>query len=348
MSDPLDLSSLGRALPSPSSEVKSKPKPKPLEIRILSWNIHGPRLAEARNLLVPLGVKKMNPDIVLLQETKTDKLIESIKVEVSMTRAYREVCAGIKGESRILYDSNLYEDIPRSSKVFHDNHHKEPISLYQVFERSLEKLFPEQQGRELRGGTVNPMKTICRERISIVGLKHRHQELTPERVIIFMSFHNVNTSQGVDVRSTMASKFCELVATIRDLTDCVVVAGADLNCSNINKTVAVIPDYHKTARREQREKIDYFILASPPSKVVPSPVSASDFVQADDVVYPPHTVDERISLNVSALDFFQDEASPLYPVVRDLMRQVTKYDVEHYKQSLDHDPLICDLRVVSH
>ena len=324
MSGALDLSSLGAALPSHSSEVtcKSKPEPKPLEIRILSWNIHGPGAAGPRNLLVPLVVKKMNPDIVLLQETRTDKLIRSIKDEVSMMRAYREVRAGKKEESRVLYDSNIYEDIPRCSKVFHDNHHKEPISLHEAFEHSLEKLFPEQQGRELRGGTVNPMKTICRERISIVGLKHRHQELTPERVIIFMSFHNVNTSQGGEVRSTMASKFCELVATMRDLTGSVVVAGADLNCSNITNSVAVLPSYDTTVRRQWREKIDYFILASPPSKVVPSSAYALDFVQAGG-----------------------DAENPLHPVVRDLLRQWPAYGINDFNRSLNHDPLTYNLQV---
>lgn len=322
MSGALDLSSLGAALPSHSSDVKSKPRPKTLEIRILSWNIYGPGAAGPRNLLVPLVVKRMNPDVVLLQETRTDKLIRSIKDEVSMMRAYREVRAGKKEESRVLYDSNIYEDIPCSSKVFLDHPHSERISLHEAFERSLEKLFPEQQGRELRGGTVNGMKAICRERISIVGLKHRHQELTPERVIIFMSFHNVNTSQTGEVRNTTASKFCELVATIRDLTGCVVVAGADLNCSNINSTVAVIPSYDTTVRRQWREKIDYFILASPPSKVIPSPAYALDFVQAGD-----------------------DATNLLHPVVRDLLRQWPAYGIKDFNRSLNHDPLMYNLQV---
>ena len=237
--------------------------------------------------------------------------------------------------------------------MYHDRHHSQCISLHEAFEHSLEKLFPEQQGRELRGGRVNPMKTICRERISIIGLKHKHQK----RVIIFMSFHNVNTSHGREVRDTMASKFCELVATMRDLTGSVVVAGADLNCTNINNRVAVIPSYDTTLRRKRKDKIDYFILASPSSKVPPA--YAPNFDQAgDDVVYLSVVVnlprqwpaydDYHISADVYALDFVQDQDSPLYPVVRDLLREKTGYCIDDYDKSLDHDPLICDLRVKSH
>ena len=34
--------------------------------------------SSARNLLVPRVVKKVDPDILLLQETKTDKLVDKI------------------------------------------------------------------------------------------------------------------------------------------------------------------------------------------------------------------------------------------------------------------------------
>lgn len=316
----VDLSSVRAALPSESSEVKSKPskaeQPKPLEIKVLSWNIHGPGKAEPRNLLVPRVIQKINPDVLLLQETATNKLVQSIKDEGR--RVYHEVCAGKKTESRVVFDSDIYENIPYDRGLFHDGDHKESISLKKAFELSIERAIPEQ--RELRAGTVEGMKTLYKERVSVVGLKRRDQELTPERVTVFMSFHNVNTSQTREVRDTAASKFCEIVAAMRDLTGTAVVAGADLNCSNINNRVALIPEYEVTERRKWKGKIDYFILASPPAKKVQSPVTALDFVEAD-------------------------EANPLHAVVRDLLRQHPNHEMVDYKKSLDHDPLVCDLKV---
>ena len=103
--DSLDLNSLKENLPSICS-VKSKPEPQPqLELTVLSWNINGPGLAKHRNRLVPAVVKKVNPDVLLLQETKTDKLILMINEENSYK--YKSVEARKKDESRVLYDSSI-------------------------------------------------------------------------------------------------------------------------------------------------------------------------------------------------------------------------------------------------
>ena len=71
--------------------------------------------SSARNLLVPRVVKKVDPDILLLQETKTDKLVD--KIIKSTDRGYQQVQAKDKTESRILY-ANKYTEISKDDKLF--------------------------------------------------------------------------------------------------------------------------------------------------------------------------------------------------------------------------------------
>ena len=92
-----------KALPPKDSEVKSKPvsEQPPIfpPLRVVSWNICGSTgegMANIRNQLVPRVIKKINPDVVLLQETKTEKLITNIIKESEEMRSYKSVCAGRK------------------------------------------------------------------------------------------------------------------------------------------------------------------------------------------------------------------------------------------------------------
>ena len=311
-----DVRSLGDALPTVGDSSYVESKSTPVEIKELSWNINGEGMAELRNRLVPAVVRKISPAIVLLQETTTDKLVNSIKATGG---SYEEVRAGDRTESRVLYDEEIYEAISNDQKLF-PGEGGGAISLTEVFELSIERVFPEGEERELRSGKAGGMREIFKERISIVGLKRRGLPESP--TVVFVSFHNVYTSQGAAGRNRAANGFCEMVRIIGELTGCVVVAGADLNLHMATPTPTILP-YTPTLRRSGVRKIDYFLLSSPPDRVTQSPVTAWDFVGAQD-----------------------DDSNPLHGVMRDLLRPTesgTSYTIDDYGRALDHDPLVCEL-----
>ena len=117
----MDLSNFVSALPSigPQATPTTTVMLPPLEIKVMSWNIHGKGVARHRNELVPAVVGVMKPDVLLLQETTTDKLVNLIKDQGrGMGRQYEEVSAANKKESRVLYDSNLFEEVPKYFKMY--------------------------------------------------------------------------------------------------------------------------------------------------------------------------------------------------------------------------------------
>ena len=342
----LDLRSLREALP-PASGGPSYPLDKeegpPLEIKVMSWNINGRGSAQDRNRLVPLVVRETRPDVLLLQETKTDVLVSSIKSQArEVGILYEQISADDKTEARVLYDSRRYEAIsPRDDRVFPGRGGSGRISLAEALERSipeeehrelrgrislaeaLERSIPEEEHRELRGRAAGGMRQLYRRRIAIVGLKRREHELVPNRVTIFMSFHNVNTSQGGETRERAARGFCQIVQSVRELTGTVVIAGADLN-QQMRPDTPSIPRYKPTLRRSTRI-IDYFILASPLGRMEHDPVIALDIMGARD-----------------------DPLNALHRVMAHLLRPSMSgrgHSMEDYGRALDHDPLICEVLV---
>ena len=321
----LDMSSLGEALP-PANGRPSIPKgegPK-LEIKVMSWNINGRGSAQDRNRLVPVVIREMRPDVLLLQETKTDALVSSIVSQAKgVGRVYEEVSAGNTTEARVLYDSRLYEAISlRDDRVFTGRGGRRPISLAEALEQSIP---PEEEQRELRGRAAGGMRGLFRRRIAIVGLKRREHELVSNRVMIFMSFHNVNTSQGGDTRDKAAKGFCQIVKSMRELTGTVVIAGADLN-QQMRSDSPRIPQYTPTPRRRSRV-IDYFILDNPPGRMEDSGVTALDFMGAK-----------------------EDPLNPLNTLMNNLLRPPMTgpgHTIEDYGRAIDHDPLICDILLAS-
>ena len=86
------------------------------DIKVASWNIEGPGRAGPRNDLVPLVVDDIKPDVLLLQEATTDKLIKLIK-EQCQDRSYLSEVAGDEKQARILYGSDIFEHwIPSGSQ----------------------------------------------------------------------------------------------------------------------------------------------------------------------------------------------------------------------------------------
>ena len=352
--NPWDLNSLKENLP-PSCPVKSKPELQPqLELTVLSWNINGPGLAKHRNRLVPAVVRQVNPDVLLLQETKTDKLIRRINEEnsnkykpfethkkdesiethkkdesiethkkdesIETHKKDESIETHKKDESRVLYDSSIYEDVT-DYKIFPGLKKGEFISLMEIFEKSIPA---EEHPRELRGKVKKGMRDLYKDRIAFVGLKRKdpnskrnEENLSPEKVTIFMSFHNVHTSQGIEVREKAAAGFCQIVEKIRDWTGCVVMGGADFNQTMTGPLVLL---YTPTLRREKKV-IDYIILAAPPGRVRWPEVTAMDFVGAK-----------------------EDILNPLHGLMRDLLRP-DGGNAPDYDKAIDHDPLVCHLQI---
>ena len=231
---------------------------------ILSWNIWG-GTADARNRLVPDVVENLDPVVLLLQETKTNRLVTLIKgAGTENGRRYKEVEAGDKKESQVLYDANIYTPINNRERLFPQDGGGE-ISLMQVFTESTNHEFGEEEIVQLGGGgREERARDIINDRVSIVGLKRpprqgrRPRDFIQPPTVIFMSFHNINSVNSARV----ALGFIRMVTTIGDMTGCVVVAGADLN-HHIEPLPPTIPGYNPTQRRHQEDVIDYFITAPP-------------------------------------------------------------------------------------
>ena len=261
-------------------------------------------MAQARNLLVPEVVKCIKPDVLLLQEIPSEKIIDEIidiMEDSNEGSLYEYMSAGREDESRVIYDSSKY--------TF--------VSFDAILEEAIEKVVPE--GRQLRGRRVQGDRKVFKNRISIVGLKPNSIEDMKEaekKTIIFISFHNIRRGAAA------AALFCKIVVEMHEQTKAVIVAGADLNCRDFEKNGVDTPDYETTKRRKGR-KVDFFILRCPAGYSVVPKVKALDFV------------------DVQPED---DDTNPLHRVVRDLLRD-RNLDMDDYKLALDHDPLVCDLKI---
>ena len=170
-------------------------------------------------------VQVVNPDILLLQETKTDKLINNIIR--STNRGYQQVQAGDRTESRILY-ANKYTEISKDEKLFPRHSEQKTLTLNEVLQQSIRRVIPRDGRRVLRHGVVQGATRVYDSRLSIVGLRVRDHPEIP--IMIFLSFHNVYKKANRAGREQIAGEFCRLVSIIQELTGCVVVGGADLNC----------------------------------------------------------------------------------------------------------------------
>ena len=201
-------------------------------ITVLSWNIRGKSgsKAEPRNLLVPRVVDCIDPDVLLLQEIPSDKIIKKISCQ-TQGRTYVSLNAGNRFEARVMYDSRLLEPMPE-------------VNL----DGMVDGIFPPEQGRQMRG-----VQRTFRSRVAAVRLRH----IDTGREIVFLSFHNIY--KGRDRRGMLAGNFCQIVAAGMEPEDTLVVGGADLNCNDFYRPdQAHIPGYNPTERRRGR-MIDYFV-----------------------------------------------------------------------------------------
>lgn len=293
-----------------------------LLLTVVSWNVHGSThkgMAGARNLLVPRVIERINPDVLLLQETKTDKLVKRIIEASKPRRSYVCIHTGDKKEAQILYDSKLYN----------------LISLDEQLEEAIDSVVLEQSRDKMR----SPLQAEqYKQRISIAGLGQKiidgrdaSQVVSVPNMTVFMSFHNVQRGVGQGGVKDAASIFCKVVVKMGELTRALVVAGADLNCNcrNFETHGAEIPvDYVLTKRRRHSSAIDYFVLGGFLETIRICNIRAEDIVHDKD-----------------------NHSNILHDVITDLLREAAqctcgraaKYGLDDYSRALNHDPLTCEL-----
>lgn len=261
-------------------------------LSVLSWNIMGKSrsgLAHARNVLVPKIVGDVNPDVVLLQEIGSTKIVNYIASTCSFMwgRLYKYVSTDKQNgtyvkAAGVLYDSHKFMVVPQQEQKDRMN---------------LDPFIPQEQANDA-------VKKDYEERVVAIQLEHKD---TKKQIILIMSFHNKN-----DESSAQLSKmFCQIVSKIAGSKQEMVVAGADLNWkpdkedSSVKKTF--IPDYEATDRRLSLDEIDHFILAQ-------------------------HQVNAVKALNI---------IPPTSPHCE------MAYKRKEYHDALNHDPLVCELSIVS-
>ena len=265
--DVYSTKALKAALPQKEEDEEKQLKVISLEIKVVSWNINGPGKAEPRNLLVPAVVQKENPDVLLLQEVPSDKIISLCN---NNSRTYCSVTAGKSSEARILYDPILFEVLEPKRAV--DLHVAEVFAI-------------EGRAREMRGGQKLGEEELFRDRVAVVRLRHR----PTGKGIVFLSFHNIRTSG--DVKGT-ATGFCEIVRRIAEHEKLPVVAGADLNCKGFRRGKTRVPEYELLTNR-RRSKVDFFLHSSPFPGVVSFEGSVSAlhvFPEDGEMTHPYQTV----------------------------------------------------------
>ena len=308
----------------PLLDVMAAIPPPPLDFTTLSWNIGGNSKCKAfpRNLLVHHVVREINPDVILLQES-TDMIINDHIIPwcKNNNRTYHCVHADSKREARVLYDLRVFEPCPRETlgKV-------DLVSLVAKVVPPMPELESEQglepeteaeteanldnQYQDLT--RIQTEQTMFAERVAAIRLKHK----ATGEVIVFLSFHNKYKSNKVQ---EMAEKFCSIVRMAAlEQEKTLVVAGADLNCKNFSCGGVYIPNYIPTERRQER-MIDYFVSACPVN------------VREDD-------------LHLSAYDIFKNDT--LCEYIQGL-QDVVPYSFEDYIKSLDHDPLVLRVELLS-
>ena len=296
------------------SRAPNLPQLLPLFIRVLVWNIFGANKANAamyRNALVPSVAGVIDADVMLLQETKTRKLIDFIMSSCGNYRNWCLIPAGKWMESCILYDANKFD------RIDPDKH----WSLNNILDSALEKVYP-------RTSIINiECQRLIRERTNYAALLPKPWTIASQTPpywrntpTIFLSFHNVYRSKGTPVRVAAAKGFCEMVQIISDKTRCGAIAGADMN--EVMEHPLFLP-YDPTPRRARRV-IDYIILAAPNRRRVV--INSCDFIGAE-----------------------QDPFNPLHGVMKNLLRPLyngPSPTIDDYGQAVPHDPLVADFTLV--
>ena len=237
-----------------------------LPTTVLSWNINGLPPADARRRMIEKAISCIDPDVMLLQETK-NSIIGPKKDANRLSSLKKYICVevGKKEEAQVFY---------KKEGIFE----KVPYKVNSKLDKILEEMFPEKENLKLKSGSV-PVQKVIRDRTCVVRLRHK----ITKREIIFISYHNIQKGGGKGGVEKKASEFCQIIAKLHESTKCCVIAGVDFNCSDFVSTDVAVPDYKATLRRQapkKKNKVDYFILSdNPPADYV---VEAFDLFPQDE------------------------------------------------------------------
>ena len=299
MADRFDFNSFKKELTSVKDSLTSAIKKLPpvqetSNIVVLSWNVNGEDPVKARNLMVPKIVGDINPDVLLLQEVKSKKMVHYIASTCSIrwNRSYEYVESEKEDEAKVLYDPKMFAKPLPSEQIEPKKGMKLKSYVKEVSEAT----------KELRSGDIVPDVDVYEKRVAAVSLEHKRTE----NQIIFMSFHNRKPTHEDTKR--LAETFLQIVLTIADKENKLVVVGADFNCKqSTGPGPPCIPNYDATARRLHKKKIDYFVIAGPGNETPNASVVAYDIIP------------------------------------RESTGSSLAYSREEYNDCLDHDPLVCTL-----
>ena len=231
-----------------------------LTTTVLSWNINGPGKAEPRKQMLKTVIKKVNPDVMLLQETKKS-IVEFLENNVITEKDYISEAADDKEEAMVIYKKDVFEKVDSS-----------PVNLDKV----LKKVIPENETISLKDEKV-PVRSRIKERSCVVHLRH----ILTKREIIFVSYHNIRKGGGDAAVIDMATRVCKIIDTLHKSTKCCVIAGVDFNCSGFDKTPVKVLDYTSTPRRKSKAKVDYYILKKSTENWKEEKVNAYDLFPGD-------------------------------------------------------------------
>ena len=222
-------------------------------VTVLSWNIEGPRHADARRRMIDSAISCIDPEVMLLQETKNSIINPTMaKHQLSSLKKYISVPARNKEEAQVFYKKNGdFEEVSSAT-------------VNSQLDNILEEMFPKDETYQMRSG-LSPEKEEIRNRICVVHFRHKRTK----REMIFISYHNIKRGGGreLGISRQWASDVCKIIAKLAKLhVQSSVIAGVDFNCVRFDSTDVSVPDYAVTLRRQGKDKIDYFILNNPPVK----------------------------------------------------------------------------------
>jgi len=274
-----DLTSISQDLASVFWNLPGGEQVPKFTVTVLSWQISSKKdKEESRDILVSRVVDHVNPDVLLLQGSNNKETIDNINQHCK-PRSY-ENCRNEADDVKVLYDPEVFT-------------FGEPIDL----RHEIMNVFPE---------TDEEVKRIFKDhrKVTAFQLEHKYRG----KKIVFLSFNN-NYSGAKEHKKRRAEGFCDLVFRTANKRRVLVVAGADLRCSNFSRGLARIPKYDAPSRRGEKV-FDHIVSAWP-----------------DDI-----TVEDHISV-------LDTDKSPA------LLNQIFKGSVNDYEESLYHDPLVYRLSV---
>ena len=212
-------------------------------VTVLCWNVNGQPPANARHRMIESAIHYIDPDVMLLQETKNS--ITDPK-KVSSLVKYNSEDAADKEEARVFYKDSIFGIVS-------------PSAVNSKLDNILGEMFPQDKSYQLRSG-LSPQGKEIKNRTCVVHLQHKRTK----REMIFMSYHNIRKGGGQGAVLKKAGEFCQIIAKLHESTKCCIIAGVDFNCFDFVSSGVAVPKYKATLRRQKKAKVDFFIVKNPP------------------------------------------------------------------------------------